>query len=183
MENRNNDVTALRLLRHAALVTAAVTLAACGAGQAIKDGITSTVIKPMTTPVNTMRLDLIRASSTDTSGAPSPAIVVRTYQLKASETFEALGDAPLLTNDLSALEADLLATHAIILRPNTSASLNEPMSDEARYVGVVAFFDDADKHVASRLVIPRKQWKKTDPVKVEIANEAVRLQGTASSNG
>ncbi|MNU04827.1 Type VI secretion lipoprotein [compost metagenome] len=49
------------------------------------------------------------------------------------------------------------------------------MHADAEYVGVVAFFRGSDKEAVWKLVLPKKQWKKTDPVKIEVRGSTFQL--------
>ncbi|KWR92081.1 type VI secretion lipoprotein TssJ [Cupriavidus sp. IDO] len=62
-----------------------------------------------------------------------------------------------------------------VLRPNARVSLNEPMHADAEYVSVVAFFLSPDKDVAWKLVVPKRQWRKTDPVRIAISGSSLEL--------
>ncbi|AOZ09577.1 type VI secretion system lipoprotein TssJ [Cupriavidus malaysiensis] len=81
-------------------------------------------------------------------------------------------------DDLDGLKADLLATRDVVLRPDAAASISEPMKDDAQYVGVVALFRDSGKSGVWKLLIPRKQWKSTDPVKIVANDNVLELVGT-----
>ncbi|ODV43967.1 type VI secretion protein [Cupriavidus sp. UYMMa02A] len=153
-------------------------LAGCGVGQAVKDGTVDAAKWAFTTQVKTMNIDLVGRSSLNTSGAGrSLSTVVRIYQLKAPQAFEQLGYGQLQANDLDLLKADLLATKDVVLRPDAAASISEPMKEDAEYVGVVAFFRDAGKGAVWKLVIPKKRWKTTDPVKIEVSGNSLELIG------
>ncbi len=158
-----------RQLRNSGAAMAAIlALAGCGVGQAVKDGTVEAAKWAFTTQVKTMNLDLTSRSSLNSNGAgQSLSTVVRVYQLKTPQVFEQLGYAQLETNDLESLKADL--------RPNASVSLSEPMHADAEYVGVVAFFRGSDKEAVWKLVLPKKQWKKTDPVKIEVRGSTLQL--------
>jgi type VI secretion system protein VasD len=99
---------------------------------------------------------------------------VRIYQLKKAQAFEKLDYTRLQTNDLAALKADVLTTKDVVLRPNSNASVSVAMNDEAEYVGIVAFFRNAGKDSTWKLVVPRKQWKQTDPVKIEVQDNTLQ---------
>ena len=77
--------------------------------------------------------------------------------------------------DRELLKADVLATSDVVLRPDASVSLAEPMHADTAYVGVVALFRGGDKDTVWRLVVPKKQWKKTDPVKIELRGSKLEL--------
>jgi type VI secretion system protein VasD len=160
----------------AALVTLTVT--ACGVGQAVTDSTVGAAKWAFTTQVKTMNVDFVsRASLNSNAAGQSLSTVVRIYQLRAPQTFQQLGYAELQANDLNALKADLLATKDVVLRPDASASVSEPMNSDAAYVGVVAFFRDVGRDSTWKLVIPKKQWKSTDPVKIEARDSTLQFVG------
>ena len=133
-----------------------------------------------TTQVKTMSMDLVSRASLNPNGAgQSLSTVVRIYQLKTPQAFQQLDYAQLQTNDLDALKPDLLATKDVVLRPDASASVSEPMNGDATYVGVVAFFRDAGRDSTWKLLIPKKQWKDTDPVKIEARDNTLKLVGAS----
>ncbi|WP_407935855.1 type VI secretion system lipoprotein TssJ [Cupriavidus necator] len=161
-----------------AAMAAILALAGCGVGQAVKDGTVEAAKWAFTTQVKTMNLDITSRSSLNPNGAgQSLSTVVRVYQLKTPQAFEQLGYTQLETNDLESLKADLLASRDVVLRPDASVSLSEPMHANAGYVGVVAFFRGAEKQTVWKLVVPKKQWKKTDPVKIEVRGSMLQLAG------
>lgn len=169
----------MRKFRTGAAVLAILTIAGCGVGQAVKDSTLDAAKWAFTTQVKTMNVDLISRSSLNANGAgQSLSTVVRIYQLKTAQAFQQLDYMQLQTNDLDALKADLLATKDVVLRPDASASVSEPMNSDAQYVGVVAFFRSAGKDSTWKLLIPKKQWKKTDPVKIEARDNTLNLVGT-----
>ncbi|MBB1629491.1 type VI secretion system lipoprotein TssJ [Cupriavidus sp. UME77] len=169
-----------RQLRNGALLLVATHIAGCGVGQAVKDSTVEAAKWAFTTQVKTMSLDLTSRSSLNTNGAgQSLSTVVRIYQLKSPQAFEQLSYARLQANDLELLKPDLLATKDVILRPDASVSLSEPMHAEAEYVGVIALFRSPGKETVWKLVVPKKQWKKTDPVRIEVRGSTLELVGVA----
>lgn len=167
-----------RQLQHGAGLLILTLIAGCGVGQAVKDGTVEAARWAFTTRVKTMNLDLISRSSLNMNGAgQSLSTVVRVYQLRTPKAFEQLSYAQLQTNDLESLKDDLLATRDVVLRPDASVSLAEPMHADAEYVGVIALFRRLDNEAAWKLVVPKKQWKKTDPVKIEIRGSTLELAG------
>jgi type VI secretion system protein VasD len=166
-----------------AAVCAILTIAGCGMAQSVKTGTVDAAKWAFTTQIKTMNLDLMSRSSLNTSGAgQSLSTVLRVYQLKTPQAFEQLDYAQLQDNDLDALKPDLLGTIDLVLRPNASASISEPMDENAQFVGIVAFFRDGGRDSTWRVVIPKKQWKRTDPVKVEVRDNSLQLAGT-NANG
>lgn len=153
-------------------------LAGCGVAQSVKDGTVDAAKWAFTTQVKTLNLDLTSRAALNPNGAgQSLSTVVRIYQLKDSKTFGTLDYAQLQSSDLQELKVDLLATKDVVLRPNASASVSEPMNEDAEFVGVVAFFRGADKESTWKLTIPKKQWKKTDPVQVRVVGNSLELAG------
>ncbi|WP_034294698.1 type VI secretion system lipoprotein TssJ [Herbaspirillum sp. RV1423] len=152
-------------------------IAGCGVVQATKDGAVDAAKWAFTTQIKTMNIDLLaRSSLNPNSGGRSLSTVVRVYQLKTAKNFEKLDYAQLQRNDIEALKPDLLATKDIVLRPDSHASISEPMNSEAEYVGVVAFFRDTNGTSQWKLVLPKKQWKKIDPVKIEVRESSLELR-------
>ncbi|MBB1631579.1 type VI secretion system lipoprotein TssJ [Cupriavidus sp. UME77] len=169
-----------RQLRNGALLLVATHIAGCGVGQAVKDSTVEAAKWAFTTQVKTMSLDLTSRSSLNTNGAgQSLSTVVRIYQLKTPQAFEQLSYARLQANDLELLKPDLLATKDVILLPDASVSLSEPMHAEAEYVGVIALFRSPGKETVWKLVVPKKQWKKTDPVRIEVRGSTLELVGAS----
>jgi type VI secretion system protein VasD len=171
----------LRQLQFGAMICAMLAVAGCGAGQAVKDGTVKAATWAFTTQVKTMNVDLVSRSSLNTSGSgQSLSTVVRIYQLKTPQAFEQMNYTQLLTGDRDALKADLLAMKDVVLRPDASASISEPMNKDAQVVGVVAFFRDVGKESTWKLVVPKAQWKKTDPVKIEVSDSTLSLVDAVS---
>ncbi|MFM0327053.1 type VI secretion system lipoprotein TssJ [Caballeronia glebae] len=162
-----------------ALVSASLlTIAGCGAWQATKDGTTDAAKWVFTTQVKTMNVELSgRAALNENATGVPLSTVVRFYQLKDSKTFAQLEYVQLQNNDLELLKADLVATKDVVLRPGASASVSEPMQKDAEYVGVVAFFRTPSSAGVWKLLIPKKQWKDTDPVKISVQGNLLTMEG------
>jgi type VI secretion system protein VasD len=165
-----------RTLRPLGLLLAICHAAGCGVAQSVHDGTVSAAQWAFTTQVSRMNLDLTNRSTE----AAAPPAVIRIYQLTSSQAFIALSDAQWLANDQPALKADLLAESDVVVRPGASASLNTAMHEQTRYVAIVALVPH-DKPV--RLLIPKKQWTRTDPVNVELADKVLRLAASKNPTG
>jgi type VI secretion system protein VasD len=156
-------------------------MAGCGVAQAVGDGTVDAAKLAFTTQVKTMNVDLTgRAALNADAQGQSLSTVVRFYQLKDVKTFAKLNYAQLQSDDLNLLKTDLLATKDVVLRPGASASLTEPMNADAQVVGVVAFFREPVPGGEWKLAIQKKQWKKTDPVKIEVNGNELVLVGADS---
>jgi len=159
----------------AALAILTVALCGCGVGQAVQGSTMDAAKWAFTTQVKMMNLDLISRSSLNANSTGQPlSTVVQIYQLKKAQTFEKLDYTRLQTNDLAALKADVLTTKDVVLRPDSNASVSIAMNDEAEYIGIVAFFRSAGKDSTWKLVVPKKQWKRTDPVKIEVQDNTLQ---------
>lgn len=160
--------------------TLAATLAGCGVGQAVKDSTVEAAKWAFTTQVKTMNLDLASRAALNATDAGKPlSTVVRIYQLKTPDAFRELSYAQLQTHDLAALKPDLLAQRDVVLRPDERVSLAEPMHADTEFVGIVALFRSPDEAAGWKLVVPRRQWKQTDPVKVEVRANTLALTTAA----
>jgi type VI secretion system protein VasD len=165
----------------AIMLASAVLVAGCGVAQAVGDGTVNAAKWAFTTRVKTMNVDLSgRASVNADVQGQSLSTVIRFYQLKDAKTFAQLNYAQLQSDDLNLLKTDLLATRDVVLRPGASASLAEPMNADAQVVGVVAFFREPVPDRTWKLAIQKKQWKKTDPVRIEVSGNELTLVGAAS---
>jgi type VI secretion system protein VasD len=164
--------------RLGASVSLALMLAGCGAWQATKDTTVGAAEWLFTTQVKTMNIDFdARAAVNETSSGLPLSTIVRIYQLKDSKTFAQLEYTQLQNDDLDLLKADLVATKDVVLRPGSSASVSEPMQKDAEYVGVIAFFRSPTSKGVWKLLIPKKQWKDTDPVQIKVQNNVLTMVG------
>ncbi|MBC8642537.1 type VI secretion system lipoprotein TssJ [Caballeronia sp. EK] len=182
MQNRldasRNFTGCARVRLATAVAIATLTLAGCGAWQATKDSTVGAAQWLFTTQVKSMNVDLdARAALNETTSGRPLSTVVRFYQLKDSKTFAQLEYIQLQNNDLELLKTDLVATKDVVMRPGASASLREPMEKDAEYVGVVAFFRTPDSDGVWKLLIPKQQWKDTDPVKIQVQGNRLAYQG------
>lgn len=153
-------------------------LAGCGAWQATRDSTVDAAQWLFTTQVKTMNVDIdARAAVNETATGQPLSTVVRFYQLKDSKTFAQLEYVQLQNSDLALLKTDLVATKDVVMRPGTAASISEPMDKDAEYVGVVAFFRSPSSDGVWKLLIPKKQWKDTDPVKIQVQGNRLAYEG------
>lgn len=59
--------------------------------------------------------------------------------------------------------------------PGATVDLSAPIADDAQAVGVAAFFRD-QANAEWQLVIPKSQWKKTDPVRLVVIDKRMELE-------
>jgi len=168
-----HDIKNIKLLLLSAMVA---TLTGCGVGHAVKSSTVDAAKWVFTTQVTTMNVDLIARSSINANAVGHPlSTVIRFYQLKDGKTFNQLDYAQLQTQDVAALKADLLATKDVVLRPGASVSVAEPMDPDAQVIGIVGFFREPGTGAVWKLTVPKKQWKKTDPVKIAVKDNVLAL--------
>jgi type VI secretion system protein VasD len=76
------------------------------------------------------------------------------------------------------LKAATLWSRDVTLGPGQTLKISEPMDAAANYVGVAAFFRDTGD-VEWSVLVPKAQWKKTDPVKLVAAERTLELDTEA----
>lgn len=132
-----------RLISAMVLIMSAMILNGCGIFQSVSEGTTSVVKSVFVWDVKTVHLDFTaRAELNTDDNAQSSAVVIRIYQLKNSSSFDSATYSALADDDRDALGDTLLATKEIVLKPNTSFSIDTPFDQDADYVGVVALFKE-----------------------------------------
>lgn len=163
------------IMRGALSVGLALTVSACGIWQSVKDGAVNATRAVFETKVEQMNLIITArgALNPDVRGASLP-VVLRIYQLKDDKPFATATYAQLLDGD-DALKAATLWSRDVTLGPGDTLNVAEPIGDAARYVGVAAFFRDTANAEWSVLV-PKSQWKKTDPVRLVAAERTLEIQ-------
>lgn len=163
-----------KMIRGACGVTLALALSACGMWQSVKDDTVAATQAVFETKVKQMDVVVTArgALNQDERGVALP-VVLRIWQLKDDKPFATATYAQLLGGN-DALKASTLWSRDVTLGPGQALKLSEPMDDAANYVGVAAFFrDTADAEWS--VLIPKSQWKKTDPVKLVAADRTLEI--------
>lgn len=82
------------------------------------------------------------------TGGKSLSVVVRVYQLRDAKEFQKLTFDTLASGrpESELLGNELLSMSDLILVPGTETSAAEPLVDNAKHVGIVAFFRKPDSH-------------------------------------
>jgi type VI secretion system protein VasD len=162
------------MIRGACGVGLALAVSACGMWQSVKDGTVAATQAVFETKVKQMDVVVTArgALNQDERGVALP-VVLRIWQLKDDKPFATATYAQLLGgNDV--LKASTLWSRDVTLGPGQTLKLSGPMDDAANYVGVAAFFrDTADAEWS--VLIPKSQWKKTDPVRLMAADRNIGL--------
>lgn len=158
-----------------AWVMAAALLSGCGMWQSAKETTVDATRAVFTRKVKQMNLVIeSRAALNPNERGQSLPVVVRVYQLKDTKAFEKASYSRLLDDDRELLKVDLAGSMEAVLGPGATVKLSAPMADEVQAVGVVGFFRDQDG-ATWQLVIPKSQWKKTDPVKLIVTGNQIEL--------
>ena len=164
--------TSIRCCSLAASVV--LTMTACGIWQSARDGTIEVTRAVFETKVKQMTLVIVArgALNRDALGVSLP-VVLRIYQLNDDKAFATATYAQLLEGS-AALKAATVWSRDVTLRPGETLKVSELMQDDASHVGVVAFFRDPGNAEWSVLV-PKSQWKRTDPVRLVAVDRTVGL--------
>ncbi|WEY40251.1 type VI secretion system lipoprotein TssJ [Paraburkholderia sp. SUR17] len=156
-------------------VILALTVSACGTWQSVKGGAVSVTRAVFETKVEQMNLEITArgALNPDAHGVPLP-VVLRIVQLKDGKAFATATPAQMLEGS-EALTAATLWSRDVTLGPWQTVKVSEPIGDAANYVGVAAFFRDTGSREWSVLV-PKSQWKNTDPVRLVAADRTLEIE-------
>ncbi|MGT0195804.1 type VI secretion system lipoprotein TssJ [Burkholderia pyrrocinia] len=163
----------IRLVAVGALTVAS--MSGCGMWQSMKDTAVDATRAVFIAKVKQTNLVIeSRSALNENEQGQSLPVVVRVYQLKDAKVFEKASYAQLLDDDRALLKADLLGSMEATLGPDATVKLSAPMADDAQVVGVAGFFRD-QAGAEWQLVIPKSQWKRTDPVKLIVTCNRLEL--------
>jgi len=164
-----------RIMRGALGVGLALTLSACGTWQSVKDGTLDATRAVFETKVKRMDLSITARAALNQNGeGVSLPVVLRIWQLKSDGPFATATYAQLLSGT-DALKAATLWSRDVTLGPGQTLKISEPIGEDANYVGVAAFFRDRANAEWSMLV-PKSQWKKTDPVGLVVTANRMEIE-------
>ncbi len=154
-----------------------ISLMGCGIAQSVSETaveITDSVFK---WNVRTLHLDLkARAElNTDDDGRSSP-VVIRIYQLKDADNFNAASYQELVDNDSEILQESLIESKEVVLKPDTSISIDTPFDKKADVVGVIALFKEPNlKDNSWRIVLERGDLYITEPREIIASQYSIKL--------
>ncbi|WP_374626836.1 type VI secretion system lipoprotein TssJ [Pandoraea sp.] len=165
----------LRFVAGAVGVLGMLALTSCGVWQTTKDATASIGRAIFIAKVKEMNfvIESHDALNQNHDGRSLP-LVLRFYQLKDSGAFEKASYAQLLDQDHELLKSSLAGVSEVTLAPGAKLTVSRPMADEAKFVGVVAFFR-TQAGAEWQLVIPKAAWEKTDPVKLEVTGNRLEV--------
>lgn len=154
-----------------------VMLSGCGAAQSVSEGSASVAKALFVWDVRTLHLDYTaRAELNADDNQRSSPVVIRMYQLKDAKSFESASYSSLVDNDQEVLADTLLATKEVVLRPNTSLSVDTPFDKDAEYVGIIALFKEPDlKQNSWRILLKRGDLNINKPREIMANKFALEL--------
>lgn len=149
--------------------------------QGVSDGAQSAFSAIFYKKIKVLRLDFTAREALNTdareSNSLSEPVVVRVYQLKDRKTFDKTVYQQLLRDGDTLLQADLLATRDVVVKPGGDASLDMPMEEEAQFVAVVGLFRHPDMvNNTWKRVIGREDLDPDKPRILEAGNNHLTLQ-------
>lgn len=173
--------TSLTKIARWQLVLLAFSLTGCGVTQSVTDGTKSAFSAVFYKKIKVLHLDFTAREALNTdareSNSLSESVVVRVYQLKDRKTFDKTVYQQLLNDGEAILQADLLASRDVVIKPGGDASLDMPMEADARFVAVVGLFRHPDMNKDSwKLVINREELDPDRPRILEAGNNHLALQ-------
>lgn len=141
-------------------------------------GLGACASSPEKTDTARMTITAQSGVNPDANGRPSP-IVVRVYQLKASDKFASVDFFALFDDDQKELGADLLGREEVELAPGEKKELQFAVKRDAKFVGVMAAYRDI-RNSRWRVVqpAPKKGWLDVfgkDAIRVELGRDAAEL--------
>lgn len=159
----------------------AFSLTGCGVMQSVTDGTKSTFTAIFCKDIKVLHLDFTAREALNTdareSHSLSESVVVRVYQLKDRKTFDKTVYQQLLKDGETLLQADLLASRDVVVKPGGDVSLDMPMEADAQFVAVAGLFRHPDiVNNTWRLVIPREALEPDAPRILEAGNNHLTLQ-------
>lgn len=168
---------ARRLLTASIISTFLLSLSGCGAWQGIKDGTVEATRSIFYTKLKQLKLDIISRHGLNQNERGQPlSTVVRIYQLKESQSFEAAAYRDLLHQDKNLLADNLLDSKQITLRPGEAINIDEKFQPQTEYVGIVAFFNRVDENNPTwKLLIPKKELSNKQAVAIELSGRSIQF--------
>lgn len=162
-------------------VVLAFSLTGCGVMQGITDGTRTTFTAIFYKKIKVLHLDFtareVLNPDASESRMLSVPVMVRVYQLKDTKIFDKTTYLQLLKNGEAILEADLLTTRDVVLKPGGDARLDMPMEEGAKYVAVVGLFSHPDMEKNTwKLTIEREELEPDEARVIEAGNNTLTLK-------
>jgi type VI secretion system protein VasD len=146
-------------------------LTGCGAVQKVGNATVDVTKSVFVWDVKTLHVDFTARSELNLDDDFHPtSVVLRIYQLKNDMSFKAATYQSLADNDVEILGDSLLATKEVILKPSSSLSLDVPLEDDTKFVGMIALYKDPDLTQDNwRLLLKRKDLNIMKAKQIEVS--------------
>lgn len=163
-----------------AICSAIVLLGGCGLQQRVSDGTASAFDAIFYKQIRTLHLDFTASESLNSDSREhhplSQPVMVRVFQLRERKAFDGAVYQQLAGDAAEVLKSELLADRDLVLTPGGGVSLNMPMEKEAKFVAVVALFQQPDMAKNSwRLVLERNDLDPDKARVIELSSHSLRL--------
>ncbi|GLQ48606.1 type VI secretion system lipoprotein TssJ [Dyella flava] len=156
------------------LAVMSLLLSACGAWQTVSTSTSNVYHATFYKKLTTLDVDMkARAMLNPDELGRAYSVTVRIYQLKDPKRFQNATYDELLTNDRTILAQDLQDNRAVVIYPGASASLSQALKAETQYIGIVAFYREANPGGGWRLVVPKKELSADTPLMLELVGDAI----------
>lgn len=158
----------------------ALLLGGCGLTQTVKDGTVAATQSLFYKQVKVLHLDFtareaLNIDAREANSASEP-VLVRVYQLRDDKLFLKTVYQQLAGDGDEALNADLLASRNVVVKPGTAATLDMPLEKEARFVAIVGLFRHPDMEKNHwRLLLTREDLDPDKPRTLELGNNSLTL--------
>lgn len=167
----------MRLIKAIIASLLSIWLTGCGIAQSVSEGAVDLSNSVFSWDVRTLHLDVTARAelNMDDEGHSSP-VVVRIYQLKEADTFNSVSYQDLVNQDSEVLKDSLLESKEIVLKPNTSISIDVPFDKKAEVAGIVALFKEPNlKDNSWRLVLSRSDLNINKPREIVASQYTIKL--------
>ncbi|MFZ4211128.1 type VI secretion system lipoprotein TssJ [Pantoea endophytica] len=162
------------------ICSTALLLSGCGLQQKVSDRTVSAFDAIFYKQIKTLHLDFSARESLNSDSREhnplSQPVMVRVFQLSERKAFDGAVYQRLTGDAADVLKAELLVDRHVVLMPGGDVSLNMPMEKEAKFVAVVALFQQPDMTKNSwRLVLERNDLDPDKARVIELSSNSLRL--------
>lgn len=116
------------------------------------------------------------------NGDPAP-VVVTLYQLKSPYSFKQATFDALNSNSGKTLNTDLIDKNVIEVRPGSNLSVNQQISPNAQYLGIVAGYRNINKATWKKLIKLVNEPNKETIIHLDLESEALAVSVDHESSG
>ena len=174
----NKKGISMRLINTFMASVLTIGLTGCGIVQSAYEGTVDLSNSVFSWDVRIIHLDITARAelNMDDDDLSSP-VVIRIYQLKNADMFNSVFYEDLVNQDSDALKESLLESKELILKPNTSVSVDIPFDKKADVVGIAALYKAPNlKENSWRLVLKRSDLNIVKPREIIASQYTITLQ-------